>query len=79
MYAESFPMKPKNPAQYKEIIRDTATKAEQRIRQMIEYDDTTTITIHKLEKLLKQVKELETSGRLPDNTPDDMRKYFKSD
>lgn len=77
LHSDCFPVKPENPARYKEIIRDIATKAEERIREAIGFDDRTIITIYKLEKQLKLVK-LETVRQLPDNTPDDIRKFFNS-
>jgi hypothetical protein len=77
-HADSFPLMPNNPSQYKSIVQEIATAAEKRIRDALGFDDNTIISIYKLEKQLKlpAMKELEKSLSLPDNTPDDMRKFF---
>ena len=75
-------MKPtNNPTQYKDIVRGIATKAEERIREALTFNSNTTITVHKLEKELKHpvAKELSKTLSLPDNTPDDYRKFIKSE
>ena len=76
LHSDSFPIKPKNPTRYKEMIREIATKAEERIRRALAFDDSAKITIYKIEKQLKLAKDLETSQQLPDNTPDEYRKFF---
>ncbi|KAG7356501.1 hypothetical protein IV203_001187 [Nitzschia inconspicua] len=78
-HADSFPLKSNNPVQYKDLIRGIATKAEEKIRENLGFDSKT-ITIYKVEKqlTLPRMKGLEKSLNLPDNTPDDMRKFFNS-
>jgi hypothetical protein len=78
-YADSFPLMPNNPSQYKNIVREIATAAEKRIRDALGFDDDTIISMYKLEKQLKlpAMKEVEKSLSLPDNTPGDMRKFFR--
>jgi hypothetical protein len=80
MHADAYPVMPNNPSEYKGVIHAIATAAEKRILDAFGLEDKT-ISIYKLEKQLKlpAMKELEKSLRLPDNTPDDMRKFFKKE
>lgn len=75
LYADSYPLIPK-----KDVAREIAAVAEKRLRVALGFDDKTTISIYKLENQLKLpgMKELEKSLKLPDNTPEDARKFFNN-
>lgn len=82
MHADSFPQMSNNRPQYKQDVFALARPAEERIREALGFSEAT-ITRRKLEKQ-PGLKELEDSlklpdnmFKLPDNTPDDWRKYFK--
>ena len=80
-HAESYPLKPENsPYHDKTVIRAIANEAEKRVREAVGFDDIETVSVYKLEKKLSLsvVKEYEKSLNLPDNTPDDARKFFNS-
>ena len=79
LHADSYPLMPENPSQYKNVIRDIATTAEARIRETMGFDDKTIISRHKLEKQLKlpEVKKHEKTLKLPEDTPEDIRNFFK--
>jgi hypothetical protein len=77
MHADSFPLPSNNCAQYKRDVFAIARAAEERIRVVLRFDGKSTITRSKLEKQ-PGLKELETTLKLPDNTPDDWCKFFKS-
>jgi hypothetical protein len=78
MHADDFPLMPTNPLQYKEEIRRIATAAEDRVRKDFDFGDKV-ITPNKLQRQLKDVprfRETEMKGKLPDNTPEDWRRFF---
>ena len=77
MHADSFPVNTGNRVQYKKDIFAIARAAEVQIRAALGFDAKTTITRHKLEKQ-PGLKELEKALKLPDNTPEDMRKFFNT-
>ena len=76
MHADEFPMIPDDPSNYKEVLRRTATSAEERVRSSLNFGDKRisfyTLTNH------PELKELEAKLNLPANTPDDWQKFFKS-
>jgi len=81
LHADCYPVVDENhPSQYKDVIKGIVTPAEKRLREALGFDDDKTLSIYKLEKELKQpaAKELGKSLKLPDNTPDDARKFFNS-
>ena len=76
-HSDSFRLKPTNPApgQHKDVIHGIATKAEERIREAFGFNPKPfVISVYKLEPFHPRMKKLD----LPDNTPDDMRKFFDS-
>jgi len=77
MHADAYPV-----IANKSAIRVIATAAEKRLLDALGLEDKS-ISIYKLEKQLKlpEMKEMlvEKSLKLPENTPDDMRKFFKGD
>lgn len=78
-HADSYPLKSENsPHHDKATIRGIAKEAEKRVREAIGFDDTETVSAHKLEKKFKlpAVKECKKSLKLPDNTPADMLEFF---
>jgi len=85
MYADSYPQESEDeaPSHYKEKVRRIASAAEERIRDDFEeFKDKKDkiITIYKLEKVLKrqEIKELERTWTLPEDAPEEARKFFKS-
>jgi len=77
MHADSYPSIPNDPLQYKESIRRIATAAEERIRNDLCFGNRI-ITIYKLNGH-SEMKNLEKSLKLPENTPEEACKFFKSD
>ena len=80
-HADSYPLLPEDQLQqYKEVVRGIATTAENRIHQALGFEDKP-LSIYKLEKELARpaVKEWEKTLKLPGNTPEDVRKFFKTD
>ena len=79
-------MKPENPSSShcKDVIQGVSIAAEKRLREAFgevlqeEVDSDKTLSVHKLEKLVKlpPVKKMEKSLSLPDDTPEDARKFF---
>jgi hypothetical protein len=78
MHADSYPLPPEDPSQYKEVIRGIATQAEERIRNEFCFAKKTKISIHTLTTHL-EMKTFEKTLKLPENTPEEARKFFKSD
>lgn len=78
MHADSFPLVSNNRAQHKKDVSAMTRAAEERIRIVLRFDPKSTITRSKLEKQ-PGLKELEGSLKLPDNTPGDWHKFFKTD
>jgi hypothetical protein len=80
LHADSYPLIPSNPSQYKSNIRAIANAAEKRICDALGLEEDT-ISVYKLEKQLKlpHLKDLEKTLKLPSNTPEEMKKFFKSD
>jgi hypothetical protein len=77
MHADSYPLVPEDPSKYKETVRRIATTAEERIRKDLDFDDKN-ISIYKLTKH-PSMKSLENTIELPDNTPEDARKFCNAD
>jgi hypothetical protein len=77
MHSDSYPLIPEDPSQYKEVIRRIATTAEERIRNDFSFGNRN-ISVYKLTSH-PAMKELEKTLKLPENTPEDARKVFKSD
>jgi len=79
MHADSFPSPvPDSPdSSWKESLRRTATEAEDRIRNKLELGNKN-LSIYKL-TTHPLMKTLEETMKLPENTPEDLRKFFKSD
>ena len=73
LYADSYPE-----TNDKDTIKGIATTAEKRLREALNFEEGKTLSIYKLEKQLKTTKELEKQRKLPDNTPDDIRKFFNN-
>ena len=76
MHADEFPTIPDDPSNYKEVLRRTATPAEERIRSSLNFG-AKRISFYILTNL-PEIKELENKLNLPANTPDDWQKFFKS-
>ena len=76
MHADEFRMIPDDPSNYKEVLRRTATPAEERIRNSLNFG-AKRIGFYMLTNL-PEIKELENKLNLPANTPDDWQKFFKS-
>ncbi|CAB9527068.1 expressed unknown protein [Seminavis robusta] len=74
MHADEFP-----PTANKEEIRRIAKPAEDQIRQTLQFEKDKVITHSKLERKLKlpAFREIEKKGKLPENTPEDWRKFFE--
>ncbi|CAB9513877.1 expressed unknown protein [Seminavis robusta] len=74
MHADEFP-----PTANKEEIRRIAKPAEDQIRQSLQFEKDKVITHSKLERKLKlpAFREIEKKGKLPENTPEDWRKFFE--
>lgn len=77
MHAQSYPLIPEDPSKYKEVIRRIATAAEECTRNDFEFGNKK-ISIHTLTNH-PATKTLEKTLKLPDNTPEAMRRFFKSD
>ena len=76
MHADEFPLIPDDPSKYKEVLRRSATAAEERIRNSLDFGDKK-ISIYTMVNL-PNLKDLEKKLNLPANTPEDWRKFFKS-
>ena len=74
MHADSYPLIPEDPSQYKEVLRRTATAAEERIRNNLGFEDKR-ISIYTLTSL-SEIKTLEKTLRLPSNTPVEELQFF---
>jgi hypothetical protein len=74
MHVDEFPLIPDDPSKYKEVLRRTATVAEERIRNSLDYGDKK-ISIYTLVNL-PDIKDREKTLKLPDDTPEEMRKFF---
>lgn len=72
LHSDSYPLTPD-----KETIRRVAYDAENRIRRDLEFGKKS-VSIYTLTQH-DNIKELEKTLKLPDNTPEDARKFFKSD
>lgn len=78
-HTKSHPLKPKNsPCHDKVMIRAIVKEAEKRVREALGFDDAEAVSVCQLEKKLSlpAVKECEKSLKPPENTPDDMHKFF---
>lgn len=76
MHADEFPLIPDDSSKCKEVLRRTATAAEERIRSSLGFEDEK-ISICTLVNLPK-IKDVEKTLKLPSNTPDDCAKFSKS-
>ena len=76
MHTDDFPLIPDNPSDYKEVLRRTASSAEERIRNSLGFGDKR-ISFYMLTNH-PGLKELEAKLNLPANTPNDWQKFFKS-
>ena len=72
LHSDSYPSAPT-----KNIVLVIAKAAEERIRESLGFDTGVNITMSKLEKQ-PSLKELEQSLMLPDDTPEQMPKYFNT-
>lgn len=77
LHSDSCPSTPEDPSKFKEAVRRIAAAAEERIRNNPCFGDKT-ITIHRL-KHHPDLRKFETSLGLPENTPENARKFFSSD
>ena len=75
MHTDEFPLTD-NPSKYKEVLRRTATAAEERVRSSLGFEDRR-ITVYTLMNL-PNIKDIEKTLKLPSNTPDNWTKFFKS-
>lgn len=76
MHADKFPLIPDDLSKYKEVLRRTASAAEERIRDSIGFGDKRT-SIYTL-TTLPDTKDMENKLTLPANTPDDWQKFFRN-
>ena len=77
MHSESYPVKKGNHQECKLLVKSITDLAEERIRHDFDIGDQS-LTMHKLNGH-SATKTLEKTLKSPENTPDDMRKFFKSD
>lgn len=78
MHASSYPVLPEDStSSFKEALRRTANESEERIRNSHGFGNET-ITIYKLISH-PLTKTHEKTLKLPENTPEPLRKLFKSD
>ena len=77
MHADSYPLVSENPSQYKEMIQRIATVAEERIRNHFRFENKP-ISVYKLIDH-PEMKKFEKILKLPDNTPEEACKFFRSD
>lgn len=71
LHADSYPE-----TKDKDEIRGIAIPAEKRLREALKFDGEKPLSMYRLEKELKRSNSLEKACELPDNTPDEMRKFF---
>ena len=71
LHADSYPE-----TKDSDEVRGIATLAEKRLRESLKFDEGRPLSMYKLEKELKGTNSLEKTHRLPDNTPEEMRKFF---
>jgi len=76
MHADVFPLVSDNPSKYKEVLRQTASAAEERIRSSLNFGDKR-ISVYALTNL-QEIKDMETKLNLPINAPRDWQKIFKT-
>ena len=76
MHADSYPLPPDDPPLHKEVLRRTATSAEERIHNDLGFGNKK-ISVHTL-TALPAIKTLEKEKKLPENTPEEIRKFFSS-
>ena len=77
MHSSSYPLKKESRQECKLPVKSIADEAEARIRHDFGIGDKS-LTLHKLNGHLA-TKMLKKTLKSPENTPDDMRKFFKSD
>jgi hypothetical protein len=76
MHADEFPLIPDDTSKYKEVLRRTASAAEERIRSSIGFGDKKT-SVYTLTNL-PETKDIENKSNLTANTPDDWQNSSKA-